>query len=436
MAGNRDPNEAAMDPTDLDAKLDLISKSYSEVLDATKHQDDKVGRMLTSVAFLTAATLALAALGSASFVTRRFEVPPFVLPLGLITLAAFLVGVVFTVMLLLTSLATPLRLPGLAKSKRRPKMDWVRDVTCSQVYFYEISGVAADEWVNKWGASVEELKKERLESLILETHNLADRTNTKYDRTTEAAALLSFSLLAFALAIIFVTIAADNSPSRQPIHLDTLSRVIIGGIIGGYCGLQLLARIRHNWQSIDETEPDDDNSHVKYRLWGNRSFALLLPAVLIDVVIGGSRSFLPLLIFLTILLGLANIVSFWFATDPDKNFATDPDKNAATLISNESAESISNETNNRRDEKRRLHLRRGIMAAVTIALIVLATVSGANGWYAGQLGAVSLAVLSLITVSVLGPTFTMANRRRRLEHRREENRRREASATAPPENLA
>lgn len=422
-----DEVDPATNTSDLDSKLELISKSYWEVLDATKHQDDKIGRMLTSVAFLTAATLALAALASASFVTRKFDVPPFVLPLGLITLTVFLVGVVFTVMLLLTSLATPLRLPGLAKPKGRRRMNWVREVPSSQLYFYEIAGVAVGEWERKWRATADDLKRERFISLIRETHNLADRTNTKYDRTTEAAALLSLSLLAFALAIIFVTIAAGSAPGQRPIHLNALSRVIVGGVIGSYCGLQLLARIRYARQSIDETEPEDDKSRVRCRLWGDRAFAVLFPAVLIDIVIGGSGRFLPMWILLTILLGLANVVSFWFATYPDKK--------DTTSLSGESTAANPNETAERR-RSRRIWLHRGTMTAVMAALISLAVVSGSNGWYAGQLGVVSTAILGLITVSVLGPTLTMAARRRDLRIRLAKGRQTSSASAPHVENLS
>lgn len=379
---------STVESSDIDAKLELITRSYAEVLDATKHQDDKVGRMLTSVAFLTAATLALAALASANFVTRKFDISPFVLPLGLIALVVFLVGVVFTVMLLLTSLATPLRLPGMVSSKRRRPVEWAGSVQGSQVYFYEIAGLTADEWEIKWSASAEALKKERLDSLIIETRNLADRTNTKYDRTTEAAALLSLSLLAFALAAIFVGIAAD-SPGTKPIHLDTLNRVVIGVLIGGYCALQLVARLRSARQSIDDTEPDDEYSRVKYRLWGDRFFAIFLPVALVDVVIGGSGRKLNAWIAVTAAAGLAIIVSYWFATYPDRN---------------------------RKSRLRWLHV--GTMIAVTAPLTFLAVFSGTNDWYAGQLGTAILGVLILIMVWFLGPTLIISKRRRTMRRRR------------------
>lgn len=379
-----------------DEKLKLITWAYGEVLDATKHQDDKIGRVLTSVAFLTAATLALASLSSARFVTRRFDVSPFVLPLGLITLVIFLVGVAFTVMLLLTSLATPLRLPGMVTSKHK-HVEWAKGVRGSQLYFYEIAGLTANEWARKWSAAPEELKKERLDSLVIETRNLADRTNSKYDRTTEAAALLSLALLAFALAVIFVAIAA-NTPSSLPIHLTIYDRAIIGVVIGGFCGLQLLVRTRYDRQSIDDTEPDDEKSRVKYRLWGGRFHAIFLPLLLIDVLIGSSGWHLSDWIAMTALLGAANIVSYWFATWPDLNKGS---------------------------SARWLHLT--LMIIVTAALTSLAAVSEVHGWYAGQLGATSLAVLTLITIWVLGPTLIMADRRQKMRDRRAGKQARETS---------
>ena len=246
--------DIADESEEVDDKLALAVFSYNEVLDATKHQDDKIGRMITGIAFLTAAALSLAALGGAEFVTRSFYVGPFHLPLGLITLIVFLVGVIFTVLLLLGSLATPLRIPGLgqedeAQRKRRRQQKWVRDVRVSQSYFYPISGVSVDRWVDKWRGSVEDLKEERLEQLIREIHNLAVRTTFKYNRGTEAVSALSFSLLTLGLAAIFVSISAATA-GDDAIVLNPLQRVIIGLLLGGYSAMQLLIRVKYDSQEV------------------------------------------------------------------------------------------------------------------------------------------------------------------------------------------
>jgi uncharacterized membrane protein YsdA (DUF1294 family) len=387
-AGEDSPELAGT--SDLDEKLKLAKDSYAEVLDATKHQDDKIGRLLTSVAFLTAATLALAGLSSATFVTREFSVPPYTLRLGLIALTVFLVGVVFTVMLLLTSLATPLRLPGLAQPGKRPPMRWIHDLPTSQIYFHEIARVSLQEWERKWEVSADELKEERLRSLVRETHNLGVRTSSKYDRTTEATALLSLSLLAFALAIVFVASAAGGPARTGPISLTLLHRVLIGGLIGAYCGLQLLARIRYNRQAIDESALKQQPKRLRLGLWGGQLYAYLLAALVFDVVV-----FEPapkernLWIALTVVLALATLCCFWLATSPEQTAGKEPWKN-----------------------RRRRWTRRGVLTVITGGLAAVALYYGSKGWYVGQLAAASGAVLILILPSMLSPTLAILDRQR------------------------
>jgi len=55
------------------AKIDLAQISYDEVLDATKHQDDKVGRFLTAIAFLTTGSIALIA--AKNGLSRTYRLP-------------------------------------------------------------------------------------------------------------------------------------------------------------------------------------------------------------------------------------------------------------------------------------------------------------------------------------------------------------------------
>src|SRR4051794_32127601 len=68
--------QAGRDPSSLDTgtvlreqeplrAIELAERAYKEVLDATKHQDDKVGRFLTAIAFLTTGSIALIATGVA-----------------------------------------------------------------------------------------------------------------------------------------------------------------------------------------------------------------------------------------------------------------------------------------------------------------------------------------------------------------------------------
>jgi hypothetical protein len=361
--------------TELEAKLELINASYAEVLDATKHQDDKIGQLLIGIAFLTAATLALAALGMPSFITRAFVVHPFALPLGLIALAAFLVGVLFSVMLLLASLGTPLRLPGLGKKKNLSKNDYMQRVKeVSQIYFYEISRISVDQWAHKWEVSAEELKRQRLKSLINETHNLGLRTSAKYDRTTEAVALLSLSLLEFALSVIFVSIIAGSPGGYKPILLELWQRIIIGGIFGCYFWAQLMGRIRYDRQAVNEAPSRRVRSPDRRQFRGELCYAVLIGALIVDTLIyDRSRPDLAVWIGITAALTFACLIAFLCAQQTPWG-----------------------------------SLR---LAVPTVVYAALAVFCGVKGWYVGQLGVASLAVLCLIGYAMLQPTLSLRRSR-------------------------
>lgn len=129
-----------------DARVELLRTSYVELLDATKHQDDKVGRLLAATAFLTAASLALANLVAGRALPRRFMIHGELLPpLALLALATFLLSVVFSVIMLTYSIATPLTIPAFTGPSQR-----TTGKEPSQIFFLEIAGVSLAEWQDKW----------------------------------------------------------------------------------------------------------------------------------------------------------------------------------------------------------------------------------------------------------------------------------------------
>ena len=371
-------------PSETDLKLGMITSSYEQVLDATKHQDDKIGQLLTSIAFLTAATLAMAALESGDFITRSFEVDPYKLPLALIALVVFLVGVAWSVMLLLVSLSTPLRVPGLARSTRRPNpIRWVNGVKASQIYFYEMSRVSVEQWEYKWSAPAESLKEERLSALIRETHNLGVRTSAKYDRTTEAVGVLSVALLAFALSIVFVGIVAATPQTAQPIPLVLWQRVVIGGVFGCYAWLQTLGQVRYSRQAIDETPDTATKSPERRKYYAELCYAAFMGLLLVDILeFNRSWPGLPAWTTITVLLAVGYLASLVFAGSRARQF------------------------------RLRSYGGRVVIAATSIALVVVAIVCAVNGWYAGQLGIVSFAVLVIIGSAILQPTVVARRNRK------------------------
>lgn len=242
-------------------KLELLEKGYDEVLDAVKHQDDKIGRLLTGLSFLTAATLAVAGLGTAKFVTRRFTVGHLGdLPLALIFLGVFVGGVVVAVSLLLAAFSTPLRLPG----QRPPGKETPSNST---IYFYDIARQSLDLWSERCGnRSVDELEKDRIREFTDETHNLAARAKYKHDRVTEATTIVVTAMLALILAAILTLVAAadqhpcvplagtDECGSPSPLHITWVTGLILGVAVAVAVLIKYHTVIRNQRQTQEELE--------------------------------------------------------------------------------------------------------------------------------------------------------------------------------------
>jgi len=229
----------------------LLKFTYQELLDATKHQDDKINRLLSAIAFLTASSLALGNLNSAAGVKTRYLVAPgTVVPLALILLGAFLIGVIASVVMLINSLTTPLRFPGGTKAAM-PKIEYAdRTVEASPIYFTEIAGTSLQQWYAKWQKPAADIVRERRQALIRETHNLAVRTDFKYQQTKEAVAVLTFALLSLALSVVLVLGGITAQRVDAPIPLST--RLLLGLTLGGYVTLHLFATARERRQTVVE----------------------------------------------------------------------------------------------------------------------------------------------------------------------------------------
>ena len=121
------------------------------MLDATKHQDDKINRLLTTVAFLTAAALALAGLAMQRTVVRHLPGRrPVRAAAGHIGLGGFLAGVTVSVIMLMVSITTPLVLPG-GTNPVTPDIRVRAGAEDQSVYFNEISETALPGWYTRSG---------------------------------------------------------------------------------------------------------------------------------------------------------------------------------------------------------------------------------------------------------------------------------------------
>jgi hypothetical protein len=263
----------ARELVDVDARLALLRASYVEVLDATKHQDDKIGRLFTGVSFLTAAALAAASLGTGRYLSQKytdFATPVELPPLGIVTLAVYLVLVIICVMLLINSLATPLRIPGRKPDRSSVPVRYAGDpdIKASQIYFGEIAKYSVKEWSRKWTrATPLELKRELTDSLIKENHNLAVRTQFKYGRTSEAISVFNLALLFLSLTVVlFATGATSNG--EPVIDFPAEARVIASLMFGLYLFFHAQAHTRYSRQTVDELtgHENDINARLGYGL--------------------------------------------------------------------------------------------------------------------------------------------------------------------------
>jgi hypothetical protein len=222
------------DPTDGPTRLDLLKFSYGEILDATKHQDDKIGRILGAVAFFTGGALAFV---DRELLQARYQIGDSSVPLVATSLAVFLILTSLSVLEYLLALVAPLISPPRHKGP-------AKGVT-SHIFFSTISEVAAEEWKQDWLRSEVKLAWDFERDLVSETMNLATRAKRKYDHAQAAAALFFCAAPFYALTIIASIDASLNSAPTE-IDWNLRRRLVAGAMLGGVAlALTLVAGRTH-----------------------------------------------------------------------------------------------------------------------------------------------------------------------------------------------
>ncbi len=175
--------------SELKDKLDLLRESYREVLDAVKHQDDKVGRFLTAVAFLVAGSIALGTrtgILRAGYQLEKSPANPVHLPAYLLSL--FLFFIMISLGLLVTGMGAKLNPPGDGKP------------VPSHLFFFRISEMPAEEWNGLWSVDSKAVGQSLIDEYQGEIVNIARRATNKYRRTLYAGAFLQLAILSLVLA--------------------------------------------------------------------------------------------------------------------------------------------------------------------------------------------------------------------------------------------
>ncbi len=168
----------------------VFKHSYDEVLTALKHQDDKLNRTLTALAFLTAAGVTL-------YLNRQPKTPVSFAEGGpSIPDVMFVIFLVAVTLALLTALAaigpgTPLRF--------RPKSESTSKT--SLLYYAFIA--RDDHWDDYIHVPDEYLDDLLARNLHAESKDLAHRVNYKVARSRESGAFVQLAILSLTLLGIF-----------------------------------------------------------------------------------------------------------------------------------------------------------------------------------------------------------------------------------------
>jgi hypothetical protein len=183
-------------------RLDNAKDAFQGVLDETKHQDDKIGRFLTVIAFLIAGALVFT---SPEVLQARYAVGATHLRLPAIALIIFLALVVLSVLLYVLAMAPPLAIPS------PPAARW--ESVRSHLFFLLIARETKNSWQQLWNASDEELDRQLLYEYQSEALNIAQRVNQKFERSNDASALFLVALLFFLLSTV---LAVDVLQHAKP----------------------------------------------------------------------------------------------------------------------------------------------------------------------------------------------------------------------------
>ena len=212
-------------------KLRLLQDSYKEVLDATKHQDDKVGRFLTAVAFLIGGSIALGTrtdLAAASYQIDALPAEPVLLPAYLLSL--FLLFVAVSLLLLVTGLGARLYRPD-----ERP------GTSDSHLFFFLIAEMYERnpvEWDRLWLGDAVTISQSLITEYKREIPNIARRATLKYRRTLYAGAFLQFAILLLVLAAVlgflagsFPTTTAYSATDPSVDWTALMPRLVVASVI-------------------------------------------------------------------------------------------------------------------------------------------------------------------------------------------------------------
>jgi len=182
-------------------KIEIFGHSYDEVLTALKHQDEKLNRTLTAIAFLTVAGVALFSNLPEAGTGFNAKGPPPSAVLFVVFLASVAIGVIVT----LTGIGPGRTLP------KRPS-ERARAARVPSLLFY--ARISRDkDWKSKLDLAPEALTETLASNFHEEAKSIAARTDYKVARAREANTWVQLAIVALALMGIFGS--SDLSTTSQ-----------------------------------------------------------------------------------------------------------------------------------------------------------------------------------------------------------------------------
>lgn len=179
------------DPEESKGRKEVFEHSYAEVLAALKHQDDKLNRTLTALAFLTVAGVALFPKITGAGIVFNGAGPG----ASAVLFVSFLASVALGVIVTLTAIGPGRPLPNApseeARAKRRPSL----------IFYARIS--RDKQWDEKFTWSPAKLAGQLAADFHCESKVIAERVDYKVARAREAIVWVELAIVALALMGIF-----------------------------------------------------------------------------------------------------------------------------------------------------------------------------------------------------------------------------------------
>lgn len=198
-----------------DDRVKLVEASFKTVLDADLHEDDKAGRILTAMAFLTTAAAVI------YNVAYPFNTPTTARGASLTLLSLNISVLALYLYIFFVLVGAIFYLGALGPSLNKPTKP--KEEVPSLLFFHSIASLENEKWSDHWkDHSMKELQEQMVQNYIKECLLIAQKVNAK-------VTLMSWGSIFFRVAILFfvVLMAALFSPDSGVVGL-----VFLFGLFG------------------------------------------------------------------------------------------------------------------------------------------------------------------------------------------------------------